>query len=36
MSDMNPSAGGEQPISITPFLRNTASMIAGAFVRFLL
>ena len=36
MSDTNPSAGGEQPISIAPFLRNTASMIAGAMVRLLL
>ena len=33
MSDMTPSAGGEETISIAPFLRNTASMIAGALVR---
>ena len=36
MPDMPSSAGGEQTISIAPFLRNTMSMIAGALVRLVL
>src|SRR5712671_2984981 len=36
MPDTTSSAGGEQTISIAPFLRNTMSMIAGALVRLVL
>jgi O-antigen/teichoic acid export membrane protein len=36
MPDMNPRARGEQTSSIAPFLRNTASMIAGGLVRLVL
>jgi O-antigen/teichoic acid export membrane protein len=36
MPVMNPPASGEQTNSIAPFLRNTASMIAGGMIRLLL